>query len=413
MTRILVFFPHNPFPPRSGAHRRCLQILQGFQLLGSEVLLASSTHTSDMEWSPVGDQTLRAYGISKLYIHSASIWDRRYIKYMHKFYHALHRTPPLDSANYAPPGLCHWFRQLTRATDPDLILINYAFWGRLLSSELHRQYSTAIDMHDFISLYRPRFLLMERFLSSPPFSPETVDPVFLQENFFDSFDFQISPAEFAIYNRFKYTIAITRSDADLIQHHATHTRVITVPMTQETALLDNQYDGAALYTPGRNPFNVQGYLYFAARVLPRVLEREPSFCLHVSGAVSDDLAAVRGVKLLGFVPDLIGEYTHSRFLICPILGKTGQQIKIVEAMAYGVPVVATAIAAEGSPIRHGENGFIADGLNEFTEYVVRLWQDHSLCQRMGTAARETIALEFSQEQLLGGLRQILNTAEQA
>lgn len=408
MTRILVFFPHNPFPPRSGAHRRCLQILDGLHSLGAEIHFASSTHTSDAAWANTNADELHAAGISRLYLHQSNQWDARYIKYMHKFYHRARRIPPLDSANYAPPSLVRWFRRLTNEVRPKFILMNYAFWGRLVSPAMQRAYPTAIDMHDFISLYRPRFLLMERYLASPPFSPARTDPQFLQEDFFDAHHFEIDPAEYAIYDQYKYTIAITGADAALVKQHTHHTQVVTIPMTQEAVMLDNQYDRAALYTPGRNPFNIQGYLYFAARVLPRILEREPSFRLRVTGSVCDDLEATPGIDLAGFVSNLTGAYAHAPFLICPILGKTGQQIKIVEAMAHGVPVIATAAAAGGSPIRHGENGFIAQDASEFADHAVRLWQDRALCRKMGAAARAAIAAEYSQARLLEGLRQILD-----
>lgn len=408
MTRVLIFFPHNPLPPRSGAHQRCLQMIGGFDSLGAEVTLASSTHTSESGWQTIPTQELRSAGISRLEIHSASIWDGRYIKYMHKFYHSLRREPPLDSANYAPPGLCRWFVRLAREIRPDIILINYAFWGRLVSRALHTHSTTVMDSLDLVSLYRPRFILMDQYMSLPPISPAKVDPKLLQEEFFDSFEFKVAPQEFEIYDRYKFTIAITRADADLIQKNTTHTRVVNLPMTQTVYALMNTYEGDALYTAGRNPFNTQGYLYFAARVLPRVLEQVPAFCLTVTGAMCEDVAAVHGVELRGFVSDLTPYYLRAPFLVCPILAKTGQQIKIIEAMAHGVPVIATRAAAEGSPIRHAENGLVARDASEFADFVIQLWRDRSLCRSLGNAARETIATEFSQTRLLNGLTAILN-----
>ena len=42
MKRAVVWFPHNPVPPRTGAHQRCLSLLRGLQELGwSSVLLSS------------------------------------------------------------------------------------------------------------------------------------------------------------------------------------------------------------------------------------------------------------------------------------------------------------------------------------------------------------------------------------
>lgn len=411
MTRVLVFFPHNLFPPRSGAHHRCLQVTTGLRELGAEVVLASSSHTSETKWVAISEQEQRAAGISRLEVHKSNPWDARYIRWSNKLDQWRRRSTSLALVNYAPPGLRRWFEQLAKSVGADVVLINYAFWGGLVTPTLHQESISVMDTLDLVSLYRPRFMVMEKFLVEPPFSPARADPTFLAENFFDAYEFAVAPEEYQIYDRFKYTIAITRADADLIRQNTQSTRVVVIPMTQPICALDNAYDGDALYTPGRNPFNVQGYLYFAARVLPRVLERSPKFGMTVTGALCEDVLAVPGIELRGFVPDLRAYYQHAPFTICPILGKTGQQIKIVEAMAHGVPVIATRAAAEGSPIRHEENGLIAGDAAEFAEHVIRLWRDRALCKTMGDAARETIEQEFSQARLLKGLSEILGSRQ--
>jgi glycosyltransferase involved in cell wall biosynthesis len=79
-------------------------------------------------------------------------------------------------------------------------------------------------------------------------------------------------------------------------------------------------------------------------------------------------------------------------------------------MAHGVPVIAARGGAEGSPIRHGENGFVVTTAEEFVEYVALLWSDRALCRKLGTAARETIREEFSAARLVEGLAPIVTSA---
>jgi hypothetical protein len=249
---------------------------------------------------------------------------------------------------------------------------------------------------------------MQQFLGTPPHAPEAVAPELLSEEFFDRYGFEVSEEEYRIYDRFACTVAITPADAALIRNHTRGTHVVTIPMTHPVCEIGNTYDGNALYTAWRNPFNVQGYLYFAARVLPSILKCAPAFRLSVTGGICRDVVPAQSVELRGFVPDLVAEYRRAPFLICPILGKTGQQIKIIEAMAHGVPVVATKTAALGSPIRHGENGLVAEDAGEFAGHAVRLWQDREECRRLGAAARETISQEFSTERLTTGLSEIFS-----
>ncbi|HEY9703429.1 MAG TPA: glycosyltransferase, partial [Allocoleopsis sp.] len=117
-----------------------------------------------------------------------------------------------------------------------------------------------------------------------------------------------------------------------------------------------------------------------------------------------------GVELSGFVPDLTPVYTHSSFAICPLIGGTGQQVKIVEAMAHGLPVIALINVADSSPIQHGVNGFIANNAQEFAQYCLQLWQDRKLCQTMGIAARKTIYEQFSPQVIKDKLAPIVQQA---
>jgi len=106
---------------------------------------------------------------------------------------------------------------------------------------------------------------------------------------------------------------------------------------------------------------------------------------------------VPGIELLGYVDNLQSLYADSPFSICPLLGGTGIQIKILESMAHGVPVIAMEAVGKVSPIQHGVNGLVASNAKEFAECVIRLSQDQELCRKLGRAARMTIANEFSLE----------------
>jgi glycosyltransferase involved in cell wall biosynthesis len=116
---------------------------------------------------------------------------------------------------------------------------------------------------------------------------------------------------------------------------------------------------------------------------------------------------VEGIMVRGFVPNLTSLYELARFVVCPVFGGTGQQIKIVEAMAHGVPVIALRAAAASSPIVHEVNGLVANNAEEFAECVLRLWNDQQLCRQMGQAARDTVASQYSRSRLVKDLSQMI------
>lgn len=71
-------------------------------------------------------------------------------------------------------------------------------------------------------------------------------------------------------------------------------------------------------------------------------------------------------------------------------------LTLIEAMACGLPVVATDVAGIPDIVVHGETGFLAppDKIEQLADYVVRLAQDAELRQRMGTAGRQRALAEF-------------------
>ncbi|GIV05863.1 MAG: glycosyl transferase family 1 [Fimbriimonadales bacterium] len=71
-------------------------------------------------------------------------------------------------------------------------------------------------------------------------------------------------------------------------------------------------------------------------------------------------------------------------------------ITLIEAMACGLPVVATDIAGIPDIVVHGETGFLASPseIDKLAQYVVQLARNPELRQRMGEAGRRRALAEF-------------------
>jgi glycosyltransferase involved in cell wall biosynthesis len=78
-----------------------------------------------------------------------------------------------------------------------------------------------------------------------------------------------------------------------------------------------------------------------------------------------------------------------------LLTGSGTRLKILEAWAAGVPVVSTAIGAEGLPVHDGETLLIADGAAPFSAAVTRLLTCYELRQKIGNAGRLLLEKEFT------------------
>ncbi len=96
---------------------------------------------------------------------------------------------------------------------------------------------------------------------------------------------------------------------------------------------------------------VRAALWFADRIWPRIRHREPAAKLILAGArpaaAVRKLASAPGIEVFGDVDDLGTFLARARVAIAPMASGSGVPIKILEALAAGVPVVADPWSAGG------------------------------------------------------------------
>jgi glycosyltransferase involved in cell wall biosynthesis len=406
--RVILFFPHNLSKPRTGAHQRGLQILDGLGSIGGRILLASATISSDSEWNPESANALVKERVERLEIYSPGKGDAFIRHITGKYHHSLKGRVPICSNYWTPPGMRYWFRSLIEEWKPDLIWMNYAYWDRLIDHRQYRKILRVIDIHDLVSLSNQMWNIVAKIPTSEMSDRKLLESGFLDEDFFNRLDLKVDPHEYTLYDNYTYTIAINQQEKDVIRENTRSTQVINLPMTFDVLAGTNDYRGPAVFPTGNNPFNIQGYYYFLIKVLPRILENTPDFLLTVTGYCSkNNVREGQGVELVGFVPDFLNLLISSAFMVCPVIGGTGQLVKVVEGMAHGLPVVILRVAAQRTPVIHEVNGFIAENAEEFSDYCIQLWKDKPLCRKMGSAARETIQEGYARKIMLNKFAEIL------
>jgi sugar transferase (PEP-CTERM/EpsH1 system associated) len=151
--------------------------------------------------------------------------------------------------------------------------------------------------------------------------------------------------------------------------------------------------GAMNYDP-----NIQAACDFADHVWPRVRSRFPDLRFTIVG--SSPTAAVQalddreGIEVAGSVPDVRPYYREAFCAVVPLRVGTGTRLKILEAMAAGVPVIATAIGAEGLPVRDGENFLLAHEPAQWEAAIQRLVAEPALRTALQAKGLATVGEHF-------------------
>ena len=138
--------------------------------------------------------------------------------------------------------------------------------------------------------------------------------------------------------------------------------------------------------------------FLAREVLPLLRESLPGVLVFVAGDNAPaDLAGYEaaGVRLLGYVPDLAPLFARCRVFVAPLRFGAGMKGKVGDALSYGLPVVTTAVGAEGMGLRDGEEALLADTAEELAAAVVRLYRDPELWRRLSANARAHVERHFS------------------
>jgi len=152
--------------------------------------------------------------------------------------------------------------------------------------------------------------------------------------------------------------------------------------------------GALNWYPNRSAMR-----WFLAEIFPLIRDRHPDATITIVGsnpfAESDGFVeSVSGAKFPGEVPDIRPLVSRSAVYVCPMLEGGGTRLKILDALAQAIPLVATRVAVEGIPARNGHEALLADDPRSFAAAVCSLFEDLSAGERLAHAGRALVESSF-------------------
>lgn len=153
----------------------------------------------------------------------------------------------------------------------------------------------------------------------------------------------------------------------------------------------DHYDADLISFVGRMDYypNQECMVRFCSEVLPRIQAQRPDARLLIVGADPPPpvlrLGNLRGVTVTGSVPDVREFVRRSAIMAAPLAIARGTQNKILEAMAMGVPVVTSTIAANGVDAVKDEHFLVADSAENCAQSVLKVMQDPGYRRQLSSA----------------------------
>lgn len=192
----------------------------------------------------------------------------------------------------------------------------------------------------------------------------------------------------------------TDADADLFERLGAR-RVVVVLNGVDLSATPHQLPrgGAEIVLVGYFAWrpNAEAGLELCREILPRIRARVPGARVTLVGSMAPaDLLALgsRAVRLTGAVGDVLPHLRRARVTVLPVRCGGGSRIKVLEALAAGVPVVATPFAVAGIDVHHGVHALIADTPQDLAALAVRVIEDDVLAAALSRAGRELVERRY-------------------
>jgi polysaccharide biosynthesis protein PslH len=158
--------------------------------------------------------------------------------------------------------------------------------------------------------------------------------------------------------------------------------------------------------------NVDGVKYFVREVFPLIRQKLPEVELRIIGSNPAksvrNLARIPNLSITGYVPDVRSYLKDAVAAIAPLRIARGTQNKILEALAMGIPTVATQEAAKGVQCVPGKHFLVAGCPKDFANEIIKVIENATLRKNIAEAGRLQIEQAHTWDRSVDILDTILN-----
>jgi len=354
---------------------------------GEEAYLDEVAQSLDVTLHPIPFLDRRAVGRSR----TALLIDR-----FRAGLRSLGTGYPLYVEKYWSPDLSRRIQAAVAQASPDVVQVEYLQLARILQ-DLRRWR----DRVDTSGAKLPRLILDTHEMGSLPRSRRAE----MAGNPLSRKQLQLSATRWRKLERdatrwADYTLCVTDQDRKLLEASG-GINCVTVPLGIDTEAIKPVWEKQG---PGRLLFvgsfdhgpNRSAAKFLVDRVWPVVAQYTSMKQLVLAGRGSDRFISALGIDDdsvvgLGFVDDLTELYRSCRLCVAPLNQGGGIKIKILEAMAHGIPVVTTPVGAEGIVAEEDDAMTLAAADESFATAVVEALEDRS--NTIGRARRARMIIE--------------------
>lgn len=196
-------------------------------------------------------------------------------------------------------------------------------------------------------------------------------------------------------------IVVSDADSLLLKSIVSDCNTTVIPNCVDETFFSNEksFDErrGAMFAGGTNWYpNKDAILYMINSIWPKLIVNEPKIQLTLVGIGTESFTnKTTRIDGTGAVDDIRSYFSAARVFVCPMRQGGGTRLKLLDAMAAGVPIVTTTIGAEGLNLVHGEHALVADDPNSFADSIIKLHSDRILWEKLSSAGKDYVHTNYS------------------
>ncbi|MDD4553862.1 MAG: glycosyltransferase [Bacteroidales bacterium] len=373
--RILIFFPHNLSEIKTGVHRRFTELVKYFVSRNFSIELLTLKNYEDFWPEHLPLKFLPEFENIYFYDHSKGL-KHTFIRPLQFYelvltnYFSGLRSYKLP--DYSFPGLKRLLQNILKSKTYQYVLISYIQWAHLIDQKLPCNPKTIITIEDLLSIN----------------TSENKKTSGVRQNSIEE--------EIKRINLFNYALCISKSEMELIEDRMEKTKLYYFPVflagqTQNKKVI-HKYD--ILFVGSNNKSNQRAFKWFYENVFPQL--RNDLRILFV-GTIVDSIPPKESFKKIRHIDDISEIYSSASVIINPMTDGTGMKVKLIEALAYGKPVISTSKGVSGLSKAVIEQLIVTDEPSGFADWIHKLIDDDELYMKFCNISIEIFQTNFSTE----------------